>query len=61
MSEDKLELLFNKILYKTLEEVYIEEDTFVMIFSNGTLVELYSSDGDLDLYYELSPEEFPLH
>ena len=57
MSEDKLELLFNHLLDRSVYEVYIEDDAFVMVFDDGTLLELYSSDGDLDLYFELPQEE----
>ncbi len=61
MSEDKLELLFNHLLDRSVHEVYIEDDAFVMVFDDGTLLELYSSDGDLDLYFELPQEEPKLH
>jgi len=61
MSEDKLELLFNHLLDRSVYEVYIEDDAFVMVFDDGTLLELYSSDGDLDLYFELPQEEPKLH
>lgn len=61
MSEDKLEFLLNHLLDQVVENVYIEQDTFVMEFADGTLLELYSSDGDLDLYYELPQEPPPFH
>ena len=59
--EEKLELLLNHLLDRIVDEVYIEDDTFTMVFDDGTLLELYSSDGDLDMYYEMPQEEPKLH
>ena len=61
MSEDKLELLFNHLLDRSVHEVFIENDAFVMVFDDGTLLELYSEDGDLDLYFEIGQESPALH
>ena len=59
--EEKLDLLLNHLLDRIVDEVYIENDTFTMVFDDGTLLELYSSDGDLDMYYEMPQEEPKLH
>lgn len=56
----KLEQLFYKMLDQELIEVYINDnDAFVMEFDDGTLVELYSDDGDLGIYYEIGQGEEP--
>lgn len=60
-AEDKLDLLFNHILDRSVEEVYIEDDAFCIVFNDGTFLQLYSDDGDLDLYFELPQEEPKLH
>jgi len=60
-AEDKLDLLFNHILDRSVEEVYIEDDAFCIVFNDGTFLQLYSEDGDLDLYFELPQEEPKLH
>lgn len=60
-AEDKLELLFNHLLDRSVEEVYIEDDAFCIVFNDGTFLQLYSDDGDLDLYFELPQEEPKLH
>ena len=58
--ESKLELLFEHILDQTIESVYINEnDDFVMEFTDGTLIELYSDDGDLSIYFEMGQEKEP--
>lgn len=62
-AEDKLEKVFNEILAQTLVNVYIDEnDSFVMEFENGMLIELFSDDGDLSIYFEMGqPKEIKLH
>ena len=60
-AEDKLDLLFNHLLDRSVEEVYIEDDAFCIVFNDGTFLQLYSEDGDLDLYFELPQEEPKLH
>ena len=61
MSEDKLELLFNHLIDNVVDEVYIEDDAFCITFMDGTFLQLYSDDGDLDCYFELPQEEPQLH
>ena len=57
---DKLQRLFERMLDRTLVEVYInEDDDFVMEFDDGTLIELFSEDGDLGIYYEIGNGDVP--
>jgi hypothetical protein len=57
---DKLQMLFERMLDRTLVEVYINEnDDFVMEFDDGTLIELFSEDGDLGIYYEMGSGDVP--
>lgn len=57
---DKLQMLFERMLDRTLVEVYInEDDDFVMEFDDGTLIELFSEDGDLGIYYEIGNGNVP--
>ena len=57
---DKLQMLFERMLDRTLVEVYInEDDDFVMEFDDGTLIELFSEDGDLGIYYEIGNGDVP--
>jgi hypothetical protein len=52
IDQDKLDFLFNHLLDKMVDEVYIDNDAFGIVFDDGTLIELYSDD-DLELYYEV--------
>jgi len=57
---DKLQMLFERMLDRTLVEVYInDDDDFVMEFDDGTLIELFSEDGDLGIYYEIGNGDVP--
>ena len=57
---EKLQMLFERMLDRTLVEVYInEDDDFVMEFDDGTLIELFSEDGDLGIYYEIGETDEP--
>lgn len=57
---DKLQKLFEHMLDNTLTEVYINEnDDFVMEFDDGTLIELFSNDGDLGIYFEIGSGDVP--
>lgn len=59
--EDKLDHLMQHLIDKLVYNVYIEDDAFVIEFGDGTLIQLFSDDGDLDLYFELPEEPPPLH
>ena len=59
--EDKIDKLFNHLIDRMVDEVYIEDDAFCIIFDDGTFLQLYSEDGDLDLYFEMPQEEPKLH
>ena len=57
---DKLQKLFEHLLDQTIDSVYINEnDEFVMEFSDGSLIELFSDEGDLGLYYEIGNGDEP--
>lgn len=57
---DKLQKLFEHMLDHSLVEVYINEnDDFVMEFDDGTLIELFSNDGDLGIYFEIGSGDVP--
>ncbi len=57
---DKLQKLFEHLLDQTIDSVYINEnDEFVMEFSDGSLIELFSDEGDLGLYYEMGNGDEP--
>ena len=57
---EKLQQLFEHMLDNTLTEVYINEnDDFVMEFDDGTLIELFSNDGDLGIYFEIGSGDVP--
>ena len=57
----KIEALFHHMLDQSLQEVYIsEDDAFVMVFADGTLVELFSED-ELSIYFEMPKESPQLH
>lgn len=59
---EKLEELFKKMLAQKLISVYINEnDDFVLEFENDMIVELFSEDGDLSIYYEMGQDENTLH
>lgn len=58
---DKLENLMQHLLDQTVYNCYIENDAFVIEFGDGTLIELYSDDGDLDIYFQLPQEPPPIH
>jgi hypothetical protein len=59
--ESKLELLFSHLIDQRVDSVYIEDDSFVMEFADGTYLQLYSDDGDLDMYFEIAQEPPALH
>lgn len=59
--EDKLERLFEHLIGRIVEEAFVEDDAFILHFDDGSLIELYSSDGDLDLYWEMGQQEPQLH
>ena len=60
-AEEKIESLFKHMLDQSLQEVYIsEDDAFVMVFADGTLVELFS-DEELSIYFEMPKENPQLH
>ena len=57
---EKLQQLFEHMLDNTLTEVYINEnDDFVMEFDDGTVIELFSNDGDLGIYFEIGSGDVP--
>ena len=57
---EKLQQLFEHMLDNTLTEVYINgNDDFVMEFDDGTLIELFSNDGDLGIYFEIGSGDVP--
>jgi hypothetical protein len=60
IDQDKLDFLFNHLLDKMVDEVYIDNDAFGIVFDDGTLIELYSDD-DLELYYEVPKGNSSLH
>ena len=61
MSEDRLGDLLNHLLDKRVVDAFVEDDAFVLHFDDGSLVELYSENGDLDLYWEMGQKEPQLH
>lgn len=61
MEEDKLDHLMQHLIGKTVIECRIENDAFLLVFDDDTLMELYSENGDLDLYYEFGQESPALH
>ena len=57
---EKIERFFNHILDQTIDSVYINEnDDFVMEFDDGTLIELFSEEGDLGIYFEIGSGDVP--
>lgn len=57
---EKIERFFNHILDQTIDSVYINEnDDFVMEFSDGSLMEIFSDDGDLGIYFEIGEADGP--
>ena len=58
--ESKLERLLDHLLDRKVDEVYINEnDDFVIVFDDNTLIELFSEDGDLGIYFEIGQEDKP--
>lgn len=58
--ESKLERLLDHLLDRKVEEVYINEnDDFVIVFDDNTLIELFSEDGDLGIYFEIGQKDEP--
>jgi hypothetical protein len=49
--QQKLEALFDRMVGQTIDEVWIEDDEFVIMLTDNTKVILFS-DEDLQLYYE---------
>jgi hypothetical protein len=57
---DKLQHLFEHLLDQTIDSVYINEnDEFVMEFSDGSLIELFSDEGDIGIYFEIGSGDEP--
>ena len=57
---EKLQRLFESVIDQTVDSVYInEQDEFVIEFSNGSLIEVFSEDGDLGMYYEFGETKEP--
>ncbi len=57
---EKLQRLFESVIDQTVDSVYINEnDDFVIEFSNGSLIEVFSEDGDLGMYYEIGEVDEP--
>jgi len=57
---EKLERFFHNILDQTIDSVYINEnDEFVMEFSDGSLMEIFSDEGDLGIYFENGSADEP--
>ena len=52
--------LFESVIDQTVDSIYINEnDDFVIEFSNGSLIEVFSEDGDLGMYYEFGETNEP--
>ena len=57
---EKLQRLFESVIDQTVDSIYINEnDDFVIEFSNGSLIEVFSEDGDLGMYYEIGETDEP--
>ena len=57
---EKLQRLFEHLIDKTVDSVYLNEnDDFVMEFSDGSLIELFSDEGDVGIYYEIGSGDEP--
>ena len=57
---EKLQRLFESVIDQTVDSIYINEnDDFVIEFSNGSLIEVFSEDGDLGMYYEIGKTDEP--
>lgn len=57
---EKLQRLFESVIDQTVDSVYINEnDDFVIEFSNGSLIEVFSEDGEISMYYEIGKIDEP--
>ena len=57
---EKLQRLFESVIDQTVDSVYINEnDEFVIEFSNGSLIEVFSEDGEISMYYEIGKIDEP--
>ena len=57
---DKLQRLFESVIDQTVDSIYInEQDEFVIEFSNGSLIEVFSEDGEISMYYEIGKIDEP--
>ena len=57
---EKLQRLFESVIDQTVDSVYINEnDEFVIEFSNGSLIEVFSEDGEISMYYEIGEADEP--
>ena len=57
---EKLQRLFESVIDQTVDSIYInEQDEFVIEFSNGSLIEVFSEDGEISMYYEIGKTDEP--
>jgi len=57
---EKFQRLFESVIDQTVDSIYINEhDEFVIEFSNGSLIEVFSEDGDFCMYYEFGETNEP--
>ena len=57
---EKLQRLFESVIDQTVDSIYINEnDEFVIEFSNGSLIEVFSEDGEISMYYEIGEADEP--